>query len=399
MRAEQQAEPAGRMLGGAGGQRTIRALFIMPDLGGGGAERSLLELLERLDRRRIEPSLLLLKREGVYLDRVPEEVGFWWACRSGTQLRYHVPSIVRSALLRGAQSDVIVGAMETTATYVAWLAASVLRKPLVGWVRTDLDEYLAPLPEWHRWAARQMYRRCGAVVTSSGGSARSLQRVAPVSTAKLHVIQIPVDAEEVRALASEPLPIAGEMLLAKPFILGVGRLRNSHKGFDLLVRAHAEVRRRGMDHNLVILGEGEDRGSLQQLAESLDLKDSVWMPGFQRNPFPFFRAATALAAPSRLEGFGRTYLEAMALGLPVIGSTASGPVEILQCGKYGITVPSEDIGALSDAMYSLLADAGTRARYAQRSLDRVRDYRPEPVALQWDEMLCSVAMSERDRWS
>jgi glycosyltransferase involved in cell wall biosynthesis len=395
MKAEPQVQPAGTILHGADGRRTIRALFVMPDLGGGGAERSLLELLERLDRRRIEPSLLLLKRQGVYLDRVPEDVGFSWVCKSGTQLRYRMPFILRSALLQGAQSDVIVGAMETTATYVAWLAASILRKPLLGWVRTDLDEYLASLPGWHRWVARQMYPGCDAVVTSSGGSARSLQQSAAVSTAKLHVIQIPVNPEEVRALACEPLPAAGEMLRAKPFILGVGRLRNSHKGFDLLVRAHAEVRRRGIDHNLVILGEGEDRASLQRLAHSLELKDSVLMPGFQRNPFPFFRAATALAAPSRLEGFGRVILEAMALGLPVIGSTASGPAEILQQGRYGITVPAEDIGALGDAMYSLLADAGIHASYAQRSLDRVRDYRPEPIALQWDDLLCSLAMAPK----
>ncbi len=129
------------------------------------------------------------------------------------------------------------------------------------------------------------------------------------------------------------------------------------------MRAHAAVRRRGFDHNLVILGEGEDRALLQQLAASLGVEASVFMPGFQRNPFPFFRAAVALAAPSRLDSFGRIFLEAMALGLPIIGSTASGPAEILDHGKYGITVPPEDTVALSDALYALLADAGTHAHH------------------------------------
>ncbi len=369
----------------------IRALFVMPDLNGGGAERSLLELIGRLDRRRIEPSLFLLKHEGVHLDRVPPNLGFSWVCPTGSRLRNHMPSVLRRALIQGARADVIVGAMETTATYVAWFAASVLKKPLLGWVRTDLDEYLTSFPGWHRWLARRMYPRCDAVVAPSHGSGRSLQRVAP--RAALHLIHNPVNLEEVRTMATEPLPSAMEMLRAKPFILGVGRLRIAHKGFDVLLCAHAAVRRRGFDHNLVILGDGDDRALLQQLAASLGVKASVFMPGFQSNPFPFFRAATALAAPSRLEGFGRIFLEAMALGLPIIGSTASGPAEILDHGKYGITVPPEDTVALSDALYALLADAGTHAHYSKLSRERGRDFRPEHIASQWDDLLCSLAMS------
>jgi glycosyltransferase involved in cell wall biosynthesis len=389
------SQPAG-MYGGAYERRKIRVLFVMSDLAGGGTERSLLELLGRLDRRRIEPSLLLLKREGANLNRVPAGIEFSWVCEGGSRLWHHMPAVLLSALRHGAHADVIVGAMETTPTYVAWLAASVLRRPLVGWVRMDLDEYLASVPAWHRRAARWIYPRCAAVVTPSGGSERSLRRVASVASAKLHLIHNPVDTEEVKAMASELLPPGMESLLAKRFILGAGRLHNFHKGFDLLVRAHAAVRRRGIEHNLIILGEGADRALLQQLALSLDVEDSVFMPGFQSNPFPFFRAATALAAPARMDSFGRIYLEAMALGLPVIGSTASGPAEILQDGEYGITVPSEDVEALSDAMYLLLADAGMHARYSQRSLERVCDYGPEHIASQWDDLLCGLAMPEQN---
>jgi glycosyltransferase involved in cell wall biosynthesis len=369
----------------------IRAMFVVSDLLGHGGRRSVLELLSRLDRKQIEPRLFLLKREGVYLDLVPADVELSSVRESGGRLRYHLPAILRSALIQGARADVIVGAMENTATYVAWLAASLLKKPLLGWVRMDLDEYLASLPEWHRWAAQRVYPRCAAVVTPSRGCERSLKRVVPVAAEKLRVIHIPVNPVEVRAMASEPLPPGMEALLAKPFILGTGCLKNIHKGFDLLVRAHAAARGRGIDHNLVILGEGEDRAALQQLAASLNLKDSVFMPGFLRNPFPFFRAAAALAVPSRTESFGRIILEAMALGLPVIGSTASGPAEILDHGKYGITVPSEDVPALSHAIYSLLADPETHAHYSRLSLQRVNDFCPAHIASQWDDLLCSLA--------
>ena len=370
----------------------VRVLFVMSDLGGGGAERSLLELLGRLDRSRIQPCLFLLKRQGVHLERVPADVECSWGCESGDRLRYRIPSILRHALIQGAPADVIVGAMETGATYVAWLAAAVLLKPLVGWVRTDLHEYLLPQSVWHRWAAKQIYPRCDAVVVPSHGSERSLQRVAALSRASLHILPNPVDPEEVRKMASQPMIPAMRELPARPFVLGVGRLNATQKGFDLLIRAHAEVRRRGFDHNLVILGEGEDRELLQQMARSLGVAESVFLPGFQQNPFPFFRAAAALAAPARLDGFGRVYLEAMALGLPVIGSTASGPMEILDSGKYGIVVPSEDVGALSDAMCALLGDAGAHERYSQLALARANAFCPQAVATQWNELLCTLAI-------
>ena len=180
-------------------------------------------------------------------------------------------------------------------------------------------------------------------------------------------------------------------LLEKPFVLGVGRLNNGQKGFDMLVSAHAAARASGLDHNLVILGEGSDRTVLEQQARSLGMEKSTYLPGFVADPFPFFNAAKLFAAPARVDGFGRVYLEAMACGLPVIGSQASGPMEILDGGRYGIITPPEDVDALSRAMSGLLSDAGMHARYAALSLERANDYRPEDVAHRWQELLSAMA--------
>ncbi|MGA2649067.1 MAG: glycosyltransferase [Terracidiphilus sp.] len=368
----------------------IRALFVMSNLGGGGAEISLLELLSRLDRTRVEPSLFLLKHEGVHLNRVGPELAFSWACEGGNRFRYNMPRILWKALKNGPQADVIVGAMEGMPSYFAFTIAMALRKPLVGWVRTDLDKYLKPAPDWHRRAAQWIYSTCDAVVVPSNGSAHSIQRVADVPSARLHQIHNIVDSSKVISLASEPVEASAEVFRAKPYILGVGRLNNAQKGFDLLVRAHALVRKRGIDHNLVVIGEGEDRAPLQQLARSLKVEESFKLPGFYSNPFPFFQTARALAAPARLDGFGRIFLEAMSIGLPVIGSPASGPTEILDKGTYGIVVPNEDVAALADAMCSLLTNDQLHAHYAKLSIERARHYDPAIIVSQWERLLCSL---------
>ncbi|WP_213807811.1 glycosyltransferase [Granulicella sp. dw_53] len=367
-----------------------RVLFIMSDLAGGGAERSLLELLNRLDRRRIEPSLFLLRRTGIHLDRVPADVRLSWGSENGARIRYQLPSILARAITEGSRADTIVGAMETFPSYVAWIAASILGIPLVGWIRTDLDIYLQSLPSWHSMVSKLMYPQFAAVVVPSSGSSLAADRITTIRCSKKHLIHNPVNLEEVREMATACVSPEMNELLTKPFILGVGRLQNDQKGFDLLVQAHAEVRSRGVDHRLVILGDGRDRLRLQQLAHSLNVEDSVFLPGYQHNPFPFFKAAKALAAPARLDGFGRVYLEAMALGLPVIGSPASGPTEILEQGRYGIIVPFGNIEALGHAMSSLLTDVDIHAHYSRLSFERAAQYQPEKIARQWDEVLCNV---------
>jgi glycosyltransferase involved in cell wall biosynthesis len=176
-------------------------------------------------------------------------------------------------------------------------------------------------------------------------------------------------------------------------VLGIGRLKNAQKGFDLLIQAHAVVRSRGIVHDLVIIGEGEDRAALENIAESLDVQDSLCMPGFQRNPFPWLQNARALVAPARVDGFGRIFLEAMALGVPVIASPASGPAEILNNGEFGILVNPEDVDSLADAIASMLIDDELHARYVKLSLDRSQYYSPRTPVRQWGELLCRVCAS------
>ena len=367
-----------------------RALFVMQDLEGGGAERSLLELLRRLDRKRFAIDLFLLRRSGVHLDRVPMDVRLFWGRGTAGRLRWHLPILLWRALALALTADVIVSAMEGPPSYLAWLVARLTGKPLVCWVKTDLDQYLTALPRWHRLLARLIYPRCSVAVVPSTGSLRSLAAVAAGAEPILRVINNPVDLDEVGTMATEPLPDGWADLGVKPFILGAGRLKNDQKGFDLLLKAHASLRARGVDHNLVIVGEGPDRAALEALARELGVASSTFLPGFQNNPFPFFKAARLLAAPARIDGFGRVYLEAMALGLPVVGSRASGPTEILQDGRYGIIVSTDGAEELAGALGRLLTDGELHARYARLSLDRARTFDPRNVAAQWDSLLAAL---------
>jgi len=125
---------------------------------------------------------------------------------------------------------------------------------------------------------------------------------------------------------------------------------------DVILRAAAAVAPRQRFH-LAILGEGEQRAALEQLAAELGIADRVFFLGFQPQPWLFVSKADLFVLSSRYEGFGNVLIEAMRQGVPVVSTDCpGGPSEILEDGRYGRLVPCGDEQALADAMEAALDD-------------------------------------------
>ena len=102
---------------------------------------------------------------------------------------------------------------------------------------------------------------------------------------------------------------------------------------------------------LMILGEGEERSTLEALVNGMGLDDDVALPGFVDNPYSYMRSAALFVLSSRWEGFGNVLAEAMACGTPVVSTDCpSGPAEILENGRWGSLVPVGDVNAMADAI-------------------------------------------------
>ena len=152
-----------------------------------------------------------------------------------------------------------------------------------------------------------------------------------------------------------------------PVIGALGRL-HEQKGFDILLRAAAILRDRGVPFRLRIAGEGPDRGLLEGLIAETGLQAQVELVGWVSPPGPFLATLDLFAVPSRYEPFGLVVIEAMAAGVPVVASDLEGPREILEQGRLGFLVGSEDPEILADRLAEALHDraqAVALARTAQ----------------------------------
>jgi phosphatidylinositol alpha-1,6-mannosyltransferase len=177
-------------------------------------------------------------------------------------------------------------------------------------------------------------------------------------------------------------PAAGDISGIGPHaVILVARMISAerYKGHDELLEAWPAVVAQVPDAQLVFVGSGDDTDRLRAKAATLGIGSSVLLTGFvsaERLRALYERAAMC-AMPSRGEGFGLVYLEAMSYGLPCIGSVHDAAGEIIDDGVTGMLVDQTDTGMLSESIVHLLQDEGLRRTMGaegQRRLQREFSY-------------------------
>jgi glycosyltransferase involved in cell wall biosynthesis len=211
---------------------------------------------------------------------------------------------------------------------------------------------------------QRLLQRCASrVICVSAAVAEWARTVVPERADRVVAIPNGTDADE---LIAAP-PIVRE----RPYVLGVGHLA-PRKGFDVLIAAVAAS---GTALDVVLAGDGPERGALAELAARSGLNGRVHFVGNVDRPTVagLMRGAAAVAVPSRFEGFSLVLREAMAVGAPVVASALPAFPDELRHGETGLLVPAGDAGALGDALRTLVDDPehalalGRAARVAARA--------------------------------
>jgi phosphatidylinositol alpha-1,6-mannosyltransferase len=190
-----------------------------------------------------------------------------------------------------------------------------------------------------------------------------------------------VDGARVLHLALEERPPLGdrdEALLAgvgEGYLLIVGRMSTSegYKGHDQLLAALPRLLEERPEARLVVVGDGDDRERLHALAASRGLGRAVAFTGFvsEATLRELYRRAAVFVLPSRGEGFGLVYLEAMRAALPCVAARGSAAEEIVVPEGTGLLVDPDDPAALAQALSRLLADPAAARRLGEAGRRRL----------------------------
>ncbi|MFP2907311.1 glycosyltransferase [Pyxidicoccus sp. 3LFB2] len=369
-----------------------RVLFTLVFFGSGGIERSVCNVLAGLDPSRFATKMFFHHRPhpDSQHERIPRHTEVVWGTEDYDYRRKMLPRFFWRLVQEARQADVIVAGQEGRAALIACLAGKLLGKPVVGMIHFDWGAFSRQQPRRQLWGLRFLYPRMHRIVACGHDSAKAFQALVPVRPGQLQVIPNFVDGDTVRAAGEAPLPDWAEPIYKKPVVIAVGRLEHQ-KAFDVLIRSHALLRASGMDHHLLILGDGSLRAELEALVKSLGVESSVFMPGFAANPHALMRRAAAFAMSSRFEGLPMVLLEALALGCPVVSTDCpSGPAELLEHGRHGVMVPMEDPRALADALGRIMDDDVYRQDLSHRARRRAEELSSERALSAWSTLLSSA---------
>ena len=210
---------------------------------------------------------------------------------------------------------------------------------------------------WMRWHALQ---RANLVLAPSRDTAEHVAEQQEVPEERIRVLPWALDPQFEGLLAASTPPAPPRGFPSGRAILAVGRwlAAERYKGMDTLITALPRLLTSWPELQLVLAGSGEDQAWLQDFAEKNGVERHVhFLTGLTNGELAgCYAACEIFALPSRGEGFGLVYLEAMACGKPVIGGAQGGAPEIIQDGVTGYLVPYGDPIQLATALQTLLAD-------------------------------------------
>lgn len=380
--------------------------FFLPHFPAGGQEQVTLLLMTGLVERGHRVELLLERREGAYLARVPNSIPVHELRRRSRWSGYRrfVPGWPREGLkhLRGAlglgprsvplhrllslvdylessRPDVLISAHDRAPLLALWaagiarhrVATIVIEHSLlshnVNAARSDQRTYA--LMQHRLILMRRLYPHADALVAVSEGGAADLAETLHLPRNSVHTIHNPVVTPDLMRRASEAVDNSWLHAGTAPLVMTAARLA-PEKALHVLIDAFALLRDQGTVARLAILGEGPERDRLSRRIAEHGLEAQVHLPGWVDNPYAWMRESALFVLSSEFEGLPTTLIEAMACGCPVVATDCPGGTrEILDDGGYGQLVPIGDAAALANAMTQALATPPSTALLKSRAAD------------------------------
>jgi len=285
------------------------------------------------------------------------------------------------------------GAQRVVSNILKFIDRSIFKPELA--VLTMVGDYMNSLPNNIIFHNMNIRRSRYSMISLS----RVIKKVKPqiifstnMPPDKIKVIPNPIDIEMIEKKSIEPIndPLFQMKSLEKyPIIMAMGRLAKQ-KGFSYLLRAFKIVRDK-LKARLVILGEGEKKNELENLAQNLNISTDVSFIGFKSNPYKYLSHANLFVLSSLWEGFPNAIIEAMACGTPVISTNcSSGPKEIITSCVNGLLVPPENPEEMAKAILEVLTNKKLSEKIVEAGSKKVNEFDIKKIMSAYENLFIDV---------
>lgn len=342
--------------------RKLRIANFIPSLSGGGAERVVINLCASFPRDEVQPVLIAGSLTGPFVDNIDGDVEV--VDLKCANIRHTIGPL--RDYVKQANLDLLISHLSHANIATLWALRKLHKlnqKQDLGLPKIAVVEHMTMSAyrgkKWRdrfiRPLARRLYKSADQIVAVSNAAARDLEQQLRLPPASVTTIYNPVVSPHIHESRLEPLQHPFVDQHSEPLILAVGRL-SEQKDYPTLIQAFAQLQS-AVPSRLAILGDGEERSSIETLINKLGVADRVCLVGFTENPYQWMQRADLYVLSSRWEALPTVLIEAMACGCNVVSTDCpSGPAEILGDHFAHRLTPCGDPSALATAIKQALDD-------------------------------------------
>lgn len=367
-----------------------RVLFLIHDLGPGGAEKVLVNLVNELDKEKFDVFLRVLFDWGPNRKNLSPDVHYsswigWNVPANSHWMKLWTPQQLWKMIIPET-FDIVVSFLEGPCARVIGGCPKSGPKT-VSWIHTPVL-YEAKFAEGFRSRneAEQCYARADAMVFVSR-DVRDAFRKFFVPRKIDSVLYNIYDSEKIRRLAAEPthFPMAAD----RKNWCGMGKLVPL-KGWDRMLKIQQKMRIDKIPAHFYLIGDGPQRQELERKAAELDIADSVTFTGYLDNPYACLSRCGLYVNASDREGFSTAVVESLLCGTPVCAVDVGGMKEILgENNEFGVVTENDD-EALFRAIRDFLTDDAYHEKYRIRACKRAEDFDRDNAVKAIEDLLLSL---------
>lgn len=360
--------------------------ILLPNLGGGGAERAYLELAYEFAKKNYHVEFVVMRLNGELLTEAKET--FSIVDLQCSRLRNLPIALIR--YFRKSQPKFMITAMwplTVIAPFSKFFSNHSCK--IIICEQNNLSHQYQKFGFIKKIAMRISmslgYRLAYARVGVSKGVVDIISNLSGLQLKKFEVINNPVS--QCKEASSSSIIEVEKRWSCPPGtrVISVGSFK-SQKNHQLLFKAIANIKNPNI--RLMLVGDGEDREKLKNLAKKLKIETNIIFVGFQIDLSPFYKTSDLFVLSSDYEGFGNVIVEALSYGIPVVSTDCPyGPSEILDNGRFGTLVPVGDIDALAIAIKEKL---NSLQKNNYNLMKRASEFFPEILASKYLRLLNEI---------
>lgn len=335
-----------------------KILFFIPSLGGGGAEKVLVNLVNGMDKSKFDVTVQTIFDVGINRQYLSCDVRYIPGLKyqfpgNSKVLKLFSPNLLYKFFIK-EKYDVVVSYLEGPAARIV-SGCNDKDTKLVSWIHVELLNLKNASSSFRsEQETIDCYSKFNYFAFVSKNVQEDFLNIFDVKSDN-SVIYNTVDSQSILEKSNEEI----ESVFSDEInVVSVGRLMEQ-KGYDRLIKVHKKLIDEGLKHHIYILGTGVLEEKLKVQVRELDVCDTFHFLGYRDNPYKYVKNADLFVCSSRREGFSTAITESLIVGTPVVSTNCSGAYELLgKNNEYGIVVENSTAG-----IYSGLKEMLTKEKY------------------------------------